>query len=208
MKWRKINITYESIMILMVVISLIMMLSDGETKFKYVHKTIWVIFLVDVVIRFIRASIKWNYIKNNTFDIVSVIPLEDMFLLARFARFLRLFRYKNIIKRYLDKISDIVERVGFIKVSFVVVLINIVVSVVITIFTEEGIWRSFYWVGMNFFKFNYQSQLQGLIVVSVGLKILGVLYMGIVVNRLLGILKKVYEFYKDKKEVKKDKGVN
>lgn len=208
MKWRKINITYESIMILMVVISLIMMLSDGETKFKYVHKTIWVIFLVDVVIRFIRASIKWNYIKNNTFDIVSVIPLEDMFLLARFARFLRLFRYKNIIKRYLDKISDIVERVGFIKVSFVVVLINIVVSVVITIFTEEGIWRSFYWVGMNFFKFNYHSQLQGMIVVSVGLKILGVLYMGIVVNRLLGILKKVYEFYKDKKEVKKDKGVN
>lgn len=195
-------------MILMVVISLIMMLSDGETKFKYVHKTIWVIFLVDVVIRFIRASIKWNYIKNNTFDIVSVIPLEDMFLLARFARFLRLFRYKNIIKRYLDKISDIVERVGFIKVSFVVVLINIVVSVVITIFTEEGIWRSFYWVGMNFFKFNYHSQLQGMIVVSVGLKILGVLYMGIVVNRLLGILKKVYEFYKDKKEVKKDKGVN
>src|SRR5699024_11692706 len=95
-------------MIVLVIVSLVMMMSDGDTKFKYVHKTIWIIFLVDVLIRFLRASIKWKYLKNNTFDIVSVIHLEDMFLLARFARFLRLFRYKNIIKSYFEIISRLV----------------------------------------------------------------------------------------------------
>src|SRR5699024_7225969 len=141
MNLRKINIIYEGFMIVLVIISLVMMMSDGDTNFKYVHKTIWVIFLVDVLIRFLRASIKWKYLKNNTFDIVSVIPLEDMFLLARFARFLRLFRYKNIIKRYLDKVSSIVERLGFLKVSIFMVITNIIVVVMISVFTEFGTWK-------------------------------------------------------------------
>src|SRR5699024_1951301 len=197
MNLRKINIIYEGFMIVLVIVSLVMMMSDGDTKFRYVHKTIWVIFLVDVLIRFLRASIKWKYVKNNTFDIVSVIPLEDMFLLARFARFLRLFRYKNIIKRYLEKVSSIVERLGFLKVTISVMFINILIAVLVSIFTEFGTWSSFLWVGKNFFKFNYKTNY--LIIVSVGIKILGVMYMGLVVNKIISKAKEMYEDYKYKK---------
>lgn len=52
------NIVYETTMIILVIISLIAVMSDSDSSFKYVHKVIWYVFLLDVTIRVIRATVK------------------------------------------------------------------------------------------------------------------------------------------------------
>src|SRR5699024_77498 len=142
------------------------------------HQLIWFVFLIDVVIRFIRTSVKWRYIKDNPFDIVTVIPLEDIMLLGRFARFLRLFRYKNIVKRYVECMSKKLEAIGFLRFSSSVISLNILMTLSLIVFKDFGIIESTIWVWANFLKFNYETTIDDLVVLSIVIKILGLIYYG------------------------------
>lgn len=201
MFWRRLNIVYETVMIVLVIVSLIAVMSDGDSGFKHIHKIIWYIFLVDVTVRFIRATVKWKYVKNNTFDIVSVIPLEDIFLLARFARFLRLFRYKNLVKRYAERIRILLIKVGFTRLSIYLASFNILMSIVLWRFTKFTIIESSIWVWGNFLKFNYKVNLEGLLLLSIGIKIIGIMYMGILISEAVTLLRKWYEGYLARRKI-------
>lgn len=198
MKWQKVNVIYEFLMILLVTLSLMSIMMKNELP--YLHTMIWLIFVIDVSIRFIRAATKWRYVKNNSFDILSVIPLEDMFILARFARFLRLFRYKNIIKRYLDKIDILLARINFVRLTIVIMLANVLISMLLTAFKIFDFTYSLEWTFFNFFKFNYISDTNTLIILSAVLKISGVLYLGILLKKLLNAAKFYYDKYRQKRE--------
>lgn len=197
MKWQKVNVIYEFLMILLVTLSLMSIMMKNELP--YLHTMIWLIFVIDVSIRFIRAATKWRYVKNNSFDILSVIPLEDMFILARFARFLRLFRYKNIIKRYLDKIDILLARINFVRLTIVIMLANVLISMLLTAFKIFDFTYSLEWTFFNFFKFNYISDTNTLIILSAVLKISGVLYLGILLKKLLNAAKFYYDKYRQKR---------
>lgn len=197
MKWQKVNVIYEFLMILLVTLSLMSIMMKNELP--YLHTMIWLIFVIDVSIRFIRAATKWRYVKNNSFDILSVIPLEDMFILARFARFLRLFRYKNIIKRYLDKIDILLARINFVRLTIVIMLANVLISMLLTAFKIFDFTYSLEWTFFNFFKFNYISDTNTLIILSAVLKISGVLYLGILLKKLLNAVKFYYDKYRQKR---------
>lgn len=186
-------------MIILVIISLAAMMTNEESNFRYVHQIIWFIFLVDVVIRFIRTSVKWRYIKDNPFDIVTVIPLEDTMLLARFARFLRLFRYKNLVKRYVDGISDKLKEFGFLRLSISIFSINIIISLVLVWFIEFDFLESSVWVWSNFFKFNYETNIEGLVVLSIIIKIIGLIYYGIVISEFTTLGRNQYEKFMEKR---------
>lgn len=202
MNRHKLNIIYEGVMICIIIISLIALMSDSESRFKYIHTIIWGIFMVDVSIRFIRATIKWKYVKNNTFDIISIIPLEDIFLLARFSRFLKLFRYKNIVKRYMDRVSEQIEKFGFVRISIYIVAGNTLLAVILYLVTNFKIVESNLWVWSNFLKFNYKTKEDGLIILSIIVKIIGVMYMGILLSEGVSYLRGKYERYKERKEDK------
>lgn len=186
-------------MIILVIISLAAMMTNEESNFRYVHQIIWFIFLVDVVIRFIRTSVKWRYIKDNPFDIVTVIPLEDTMLLARFARFLRLFRYKNLVKRYVDGISDKLKEFGFLRLSISIFSINIIISLVLVWFIEFDFLESSVWVWSNFFKFNYETNIEGLVVLSIIIKIIGLIYYGIIISEFTTLGRNQYEKFMEKR---------
>lgn len=191
-------------MITMVIISLIVIMTDSTSKLAYLHRVIWFIFLIDVSIRFYRTARKWNYVKGNPFDIISVIPLEDMFLLARFSRLLRLFRYKNAIKRYLDRLDTLVNRMKFIRVTFSVIITHIVIMGGLVLLTKYTVVESFIWVELNFFKFNYMSESGDFIILAIIVKIAGILYMGVVLNKILNYGKERYDDWKFIKDKKKD----
>lgn len=200
LRWR---ILYEGTMIILVIISLTAMMTNEESHFRYIHQLIWFVFLVDVVIRFIRASVKWRYIKDNPFDIVTVVPLEDMMLLGRFARFLRLFRYKNLVKRYVDGISKKLEEIGFLRLSASVIALNLLMTLSLIVFKDFGMLESTIWVWANFLKFNYETTIDDLVVLSIVIKILGLIYYGIVISTFMTIGRNMYERFKERKGKKK-----
>src|SRR5690625_4180046 len=170
MRNHHLTIIYECTMICLLIISLTAMMSNTESNMRYVHQVIWLIFLIDVSIRFIRATVKWRYVKNNTFDIVAVLPLEEIMVLARFARFLRLFRYKNIVKRYVDGISIKLQDIGFLRLSLGVFLANTIITILLYLRIDIGFLESTIWVWGNFFKFNYETNIEGLVVLAIIIK--------------------------------------
>lgn len=196
-KYVKLNIAYEILMIILVVTSLIAIMSDSSSNLAYLHRIIWFVFLVDVGIRFYKTRKKWSYVKGNPFDIISVIPLEDMFLLARFSRLLRLFRYKNAIKRYLDRLDDLVNKLKFVRVTISVFIAHLILSVGLTMLTQYTFVDSVVWTELNFFKFNYVSENKDFIALSIVVKIAGILYMGVLLNKTVNYAKLKYDEWKD-----------
>lgn len=198
--WGKVNLIYETVMICLVIISLVTIFMNQDSGSVHIHTVIWLIFLIDVTVRFLRAAVKWRYIRDNPFDIVTVIPLEDTFILARFARFIKLFRYKNIVKRYVERIKDFVRKIGFFRVTLIAIIFNFLMISYVIIFHQVDLTGSFLWVWSNFLKFNYESNLRGLIVLSVIIKIIGIIYLGIFVSKVSEFLRATYIKYRKVRE--------
>lgn len=89
---------YEIFMALLAILSIVIVWLDNPNR-GIVDRGIWLIFLVDVSIRFIKSKNKWNYIKKNPFDIIAIIPLDNIFRVARLARLIRLLRTLAIFNR-------------------------------------------------------------------------------------------------------------
>lgn len=95
---KKYLIYYELFMILLAILSIITLWSNNPSL-EIVDTIIWIIFVIDVSIRFIKSENKLEYIKKNPFDIIAIIPLDNIFRLARFARLIRIIRLLAIVNR-------------------------------------------------------------------------------------------------------------
>lgn len=179
---RIVKIAYEICMISLVILSLIYNWL-GENG-KIFLKVTWIIFLIDVSTRFILAKTKKDYVKKNTFDIISIIPLEDSLLLARFARLFRLFRMKTILKRYIGRISSYVERLGFKRITIISLGVVLLLIHVIYLLTDFTYFKSYYWVIRNFTSFNAMGETirVPIILIAIVVKIIGVIYSGYVIG--------------------------
>lgn len=209
-EWYKNNkynivIVYELVMLILIIISLITVFVSSEPKpyLQLISRIIWVVFLIDVVLRIIKSVYKIRYIKKNPFDIISIIPFEDFFLLARFARVIKLFRYKNLLKRYLVKLDKVLVKYHIIQITLSMITILLAVFMITYIITDLSIITSLEWVLRNFIQFNYFSEYtedkQELIVISVILKVLGIVYMGLLLNDIRHRIIKMYGNYKENK---------
>src|SRR5699024_10304769 len=126
-----------------------------------------------------------------------------MMLLGRFDRFLRLFRYKNLVKRYVDVISKKLEEIDFLRLSTSVTALNILIALSLIVFKDFRIIESTIWVWANFLKFNYETTIDDLVVLSIVIKILGLIYYGIVISTFMTIGRNMYERFKERKGKKK-----
>lgn len=93
------RLLYEVLIILVVVTYAILIFADpSEHPFltEELVQTIdwWLIgfFAVEYLIRLWRAEDQWKFTKENWFDVVAMIPLDQIFPLARLMRILRLIR--------------------------------------------------------------------------------------------------------------------
>lgn len=199
-------IVYEVVMLMLVTFSLITIFISDEPHpiLHTINRVVWVIFLIDLIVRVLKSVSKWKYIKKNPADVVAIIPLEDVFLLARFARLIKLFRYKNLVKRYLGKLDARIQKYSLLKITVTTLTLIVLLTIIITLTTQNSAIETTEWVVRNIFQFNYISDtIRGswkILILSIILKVYGLLYMGIVISRVLNIIKTRYELYKEERE--------
>lgn len=90
---------YEALVILMVVTYGILLLSTPDNhplltpeNMDRIDGVVIAFFLVEYIIRFVRAPYKLAFVQKNWFDLVALIPIDSAFRLARLIRLLRLLR--------------------------------------------------------------------------------------------------------------------
>ncbi|SFB15739.1 voltage-gated potassium channel [Lentibacillus halodurans] len=90
---------YESIMILLVMLTIITIWTD-ETYNSAISWIVWAVFFADFIVRFIISNAKWDFITQNPFLLIAIIPFDQFFQVARIVRIIYLFRIKTITKYY------------------------------------------------------------------------------------------------------------
>lgn len=94
---------YEIIMCILALVSVIIAIVDF-TSFvlpSYILNcdiTISIIFIIDYVTRLLLSKNKKEFVKNNIFDLIAIIPLNSLLKIFRFAKFARLFRLTKLSK--------------------------------------------------------------------------------------------------------------
>jgi len=112
---RNLVLLYETIMVLLAIISVSLIWSENESLF-YIDRLVWLIFLIDVSIRFYKSKQKWEYIKTHPLDFIAIIPFDAIFQLARIARLFRAIRLIAIGAHFLKPLFEIVKTNGLHKV--------------------------------------------------------------------------------------------
>lgn len=204
-------ILYEIVMLVLVSVSVISIFisEDPNPVFVIISKVVWGIFLIDITVRIVRAASRWKYVVKNPFDIVAVIPLEEIFLFARFARVIKLFRYKNLIKRYLVKIDNIVKGYSILKISITTLIGLLIISIIVYINEDLSYISTLIWVIRNFLQFNFFSEITSIsqfnTILSIIIKVYGLLYMGILLNHVwILVMQKVKDYRATKTKNKEE----
>lgn len=91
------QIIYESIMILLVMLTIITIWTE-DTYNSTLSWIVWAVFFADFTVRFVMAKAKWDFIKQNPFLLIAIIPFDQFFQVARVVRIIYLFRIKTITK--------------------------------------------------------------------------------------------------------------
>ncbi len=130
MKWLKNNavFVYESLMVILAICSVATIWYKSSYNDFVIWGT-WLIFFSDFVYKLVASKNKWQFIRENPFIIIAVIPLDAIFQLARTARLLHLMRLKVITKYYtkplINKLKK--QRLSFvIPVSIMLVFLSLV----------------------------------------------------------------------------------
>lgn len=177
------KIIYELSMLSLILTSLIGLFYSDHPVFTIIHRVVYVVFLLDFITRVIKSVSKFKYIYKHPFDLISIIPLEEFMLLARFGRFLRFFRYKTLLKRYLSMIHRQVS-----KMSLLYVTVSVVVFLsALTLYYPPG----FVITHVT----NFTSDIEQYPVMAVILKTIGILYVGLLINKGWMVLKWMYQKY-------------
>lgn len=178
------KIGYETLMLVLILTSLIGLFYSDHPVFTIIHRVVYFIFLIDFSTKLILALSKLKYIKKHPFELISIIPFEDFMLLARFARFLRLFRYKTLLKRYLKRLNNIVSDISLIYVTLLLLSGTLVLSI---FFPPAFIIRHI---------LLFASPIEQYPVMAVILKTIGIFYTGLLINKIWLIIQHCYERFK------------
>ncbi|WP_163582726.1 transporter [Gracilibacillus saliphilus] len=96
---QKARMIYDMAMILLVMVTILTLWVE-HTVNSTINLIVWIVFLIDYIIRIILADNKWQFIKKNPFLLLAVIPFDQFFQVARIVRLFYLFRIKTITKYY------------------------------------------------------------------------------------------------------------
>lgn len=139
MNKRKLSITYNTVMAILAVISIVLIVLDYAKEIKItampynvIDNGILIIFAVDYFSRLALAKNKWEFFKNNIFDLLSIIPATEVssfFRIARIGRLLRLLKVLRILRLVglagrLEKFLKINGLLYYLYTSLVVILIT------------------------------------------------------------------------------------
>ncbi|WP_163970985.1 transporter [Oceanobacillus halotolerans] len=110
---------YESTMIILVVLTILTLWTDNAYN-STINWIVWIVFFVDFLTRFITTKRKWEFIKQNPFLVIAIIPLDQFFQVARVVRLFYLFRIKTIAKYY---ITPYIENRSYQSITRIILVI-------------------------------------------------------------------------------------
>ncbi|MFC4556770.1 transporter [Virgibacillus kekensis] len=126
------KIVYESGMVILVMITIITLWTE-DTYNSTVNWIVWGVFFADFLVRFLTAAGKWNFIKQNPFLLVAVIPFDQFFQMARIVRVIYLFRLKTITKYY---IVPYAEKLTFHSKTLILTILGLLFSLEVLLIRE------------------------------------------------------------------------
>lgn len=134
---KKLVVTYEILMFILVIISLFFAFSENKTFINY-DCIIWIIFVLDYFVRFSRSENKWIYVKKHPLELVAIIPFDSIFRAARFVRIFRVIRLLGIGSHFLKPIYSILKTNGLDKLLTITIIMLFLIPIPI-IFVEPSI---------------------------------------------------------------------
>lgn len=139
MNKRKLSITYNAVMAVLAVISITLIVLDYAKEIKItampynaIDNGILIIFAIDYFSRLTLAKDKWEFFKNNIFDLLSIIPatgVSSFFRIARIGRLLRLLKVLRLLRLVglagrLERFLKINGLLYYLYASLVVILVT------------------------------------------------------------------------------------
>lgn len=129
------RIGYQVIMALLAVVSITLLLLDYSHEinittnpYSYVDNAILIIFAVDYVVRLLSSKKKLSFIKNNIWDLLAIIPVNQIFYIFRFARISRAFRLLKFIRIF--RLVGLTGKLGkFMKINGLLYYVYISIGV-------------------------------------------------------------------------------
>nr|WP_181726082.1 potassium channel family protein [Planococcus sp. (in: firmicutes)]QJS06173.1 ion transporter [Planococcus sp. (in: firmicutes)] len=129
---KKSTIIFESIMFLLVLISLFFAFSDNP-RFIKLDWAIWFVFVLDYTIRLIKSENKWNYVKKHPFELIAIIPFDSIFRAARIVRLFRIIRLIGIGSRYLTPVYKLLKTNGLDKILIIAMVLLFIIPIPIVL---------------------------------------------------------------------------
>ncbi|MBO0995029.1 hypothetical protein [Bacillus sp. SD088] len=169
---------------------------------------VWFVFFIDFLYRFFRSESKWTFLRKNPFLIIAIIPLDNIFQLARITRLLHFMRLKVITKHFT---SPFLEKLKAKRMMSVIPIgFSLVFLLVIPLYYVEpsiATYKQAFWGSISSLIFFGSSEIEpttvwGHIIVIL-LTLFGILMHGVIISYLLSILtesrlvKNVIQRYKD-----------
>ncbi|MBD2843808.1 transporter [Paenibacillus sp. IB182496] len=100
---------YEGLMIVLVMVTIVTLWTDSAYN-NAINWAVWFIFVVDFIVRLVKADSRWAFVRRHPFLVIAIIPFDQFFQVARIVRLIYLFRIKTITKYYIspyvDKLTD------------------------------------------------------------------------------------------------------
>lgn len=151
---------YEIAMGLLAVIAVIFAIIDISTELNnwqlLIDNMIYIVFVVDYIVRLLISKQKKDFIKENIFDLIAIIPFNSVFRAFRFAKLTKLARLVKLIKlvkvvayamRLYKKTRKFFDTNGF-KYMFLITMAFIAIGGVLIHYAEgmsfqDGVWWAF-----------------------------------------------------------------
>lgn len=129
---------YELFMLLLIFTSLSLLWVD----FQYAAQldfVIWLIFVIDYVVRLMLASDKKSFVRTHLLDLLALIPLDNLFRSFRIVQVFRVFRLGIYMYRYARPFFQIMQTNGLDKIlTFTLVTIFLGAAAIYMLEPEIG----------------------------------------------------------------------
>ncbi|MGL5416096.1 MAG: potassium channel family protein [Clostridium sp.] len=151
------NLLMGSLAIIVVITTIIEInssLSGLEAQIiSFLNSAIWIIFVGDYVYRFVQSDSKKRFLLNNKIDLISIIPLNEVFKtlrilkIGKMLKLLKVFRTMIFFSRFKKSFGKFIKTNNFHLVLYATIIIvflgTIGISLVEKMSLSDSLWWSF-----------------------------------------------------------------